>query len=196
MSDNIIPEEKLLRLIRGQKKPEPTLLKTIRKAPPQFNAASASNAASLLTAHKIMALILAASAVYLVSSIILPVDKGQIRANKYTQPVFAGAKEAAPQNSYEDYLENIRGRQIFNEPSASARLPDQPAGIANNDAFKDITLVGIIAGDPLQAIIEDKKMQKTYYVTKGQNIGDLQVADILEGKIILSYQGKNFELYL
>jgi type II secretory pathway component PulC len=96
---------------------------------------------------------------------------------------------------YEFYLEGIKSKQIF----SSASRPEEtarPASAASADLIKGINLVGIISGDRPQAIIEDKIMQKTYYVAKGQFVGAFQVEDIQEGKVILSYRGERFELYL
>ena len=80
---------------------------------------------------------------------------------------------------------------MFNNAGTS-----QPAIAANVDLLKDITLVGIITGANPQAVIEDKKSLKNYYVTKGQFIGQMQVEDIQEGKIIINYKGQKYELYL
>ncbi|MCM8789708.1 MAG: hypothetical protein NC916_01615, partial [Candidatus Omnitrophica bacterium] len=76
--------------------------------------------------------------------------------------------------------------------------PEAKKGNANIDleATKDLKLLGIIFGDNPQAIIEDAKNQKTYYLNREQSIGDFIVEDIRDGKVILDYQGQKFELYL
>ena len=95
---------------------------------------------------------------------------------------------------YDFYLKGIKERQIFS--SSQIEGVTKPQSGINTDLLRDITLVGIIAGDTPQAIVEDKKTQKTYYLTKGQFIGEMQVEGIEEGKIILNYRGEKFELYL
>ena len=89
-------------------------------------------------------------------------------------------------------MEGVRQRRIF------GNILVQQAGIANAaanaDLIKKINLVGIIAGENPQAIIEDKDARKTYSVTKGQAIGEFRVEDIQEGKIILEYRGQRYEL--
>ena len=68
--------------------------------------------------------------------------------------------------------------------------------VSNTDLVKQLNLVGIIAGENPQAVIEDKNTQKTYYLNKGQFLGEIQLEDILEGKIIINHKGQRFELYL
>ena len=100
-------------------------------------------------------------------------------------------EEAKP---FEFYLDGVSGRQIFaGVGSATAALPQAAAGVNVAD---DISLVGIISGENPQAVVEDKKNQKTYYLSRGQLIGDLRVDDIKEGKIIVDRKGEKFELYL
>ena len=95
---------------------------------------------------------------------------------------------------FEFYADEIKGKQIFSRVASGEA--EKPISGANVDLVKDINLVGIITGDNPQAVIEDKKTQKSYYVTKGQSVGDFQVEEIQEGKIILNYMGQRFELSL
>ncbi|MEW5822015.1 MAG: hypothetical protein AB1782_17610 [Cyanobacteriota bacterium] len=64
------------------------------------------------------------------------------------------------------------------------------------DILKDINLLGIVSGEKPQAIIEDKKTQKTYFLNKGDSFGQVKVLEIKEGKVLLDYRGKNFDLFL
>jgi type II secretory pathway component PulC len=66
--------------------------------------------------------------------------------------------------------------------------------MVGTELMKEINLLGVISGANPQAVIEDKKSGKTYYVTEGQMIGDFQVEEIGYGKIILNYNGQKFEL--
>ena len=61
---------------------------------------------------------------------------------------------------------------------------------------EQVGLVGIVAGDNPQAIIEDKKAQKTYYLNKGQSFNGYVVEEILENKVVLDYEGKKISLFL
>ncbi len=144
----------------------------------------------------------AIACVYLVISFVYPlVGLGKIRLPK--QEVRLGRDIAGVVNrtvsskdvkTCEYYLEGIKGKEIFTSVSLAAA--GNVIGVAGADIIKDINLVGIITGENPQAIIEDKKAQKTYYVTKGQLIGEFKVEDIQERKVILNYQGQNYELPL
>jgi type II secretory pathway component PulC len=189
MKDNISPEEKLLRLIRGGKNTEE---KPVIRKPIQTFSSFYSNPANI---HKSIYILLAISAIFLLTSFIYPwvglkkIKLPDISKEKVKDKVSISKKEAKP---YEFYLEGLKRRQIFATSSI------QGAGISTvasqAGSIKDMNLVGIISGENPQAIIEDKKTQKTYYVAKGQFIGDFQVEDIQEGKIILNAQGQRFEL--
>jgi len=201
MRDNLSPEEKLLRLIRGEKKgTSPAAAPAQSNAKPGKRAAFKIEVPSFLKhpdARKIIFILLAVSCLFLISSFIYPL----VALRKVKLPEVPKEKNAVleavsgvEQKPLEEYLKGVSGRQIFsNLPSAGGAGP--VSGVAA-DLVKDINLVGVIAGDNPQAIIEDKKAQKTYYVTKGQFFGEFQVEDIQEGKIILNYRGQRFELYL
>lgn len=204
MKENISPEEKLLRLIRGEKKsplaPLPAASGAVaakKKTPLRFKApAFIRSFFADLTPRKAMLVILFLGCVYLLSSIIYPF----VALRKIKPPEFASRKtavtdigEKSKQKPLEEYLQSVSGRQIFGAAASSAA---NPASGASADLVKDINLVGIIAGDNPQAIIEDKKAQKTYYLNKGQLIGEMQLEDIQEGKIILNFNGQRFELHL
>lgn len=201
MRENLSPEEKLLRLIRGEKKvPSPAAAPARSNAGPGKRAAFKIQAPSFLIrpdARKIIFILLAISCLYLAFSFIYPL----VALRKIKLPEAPKEKSAvleavpkAEQKPLEEYLKGVSGKQIFsNLPSAGVAGP--VSGVTA-DLVKDINLVGIIAGDNPQAIIEDKKSQKTYYLNKGQYIGEFQLEDIQEGKIILNYNGQKFELHL
>ncbi len=202
MKDNVSPEEKLLRLIRGQKKqdaPEPATVTAITNIKPGFKlvkAYSIENFLNFFNARKVVILCLAASCLYLAYSFIYPsvglkqISAPQLAKGKITEPEKQVKEEGKP---YEYYLEGIKSRQIF---SNQAIQQEAPRSAVNAEMIKDLNLIGIISGENPQAIIEDKKNQKTFYLSKGQSISEFKVEDIQEGKVVLSYQGQRYELYL
>ena len=107
---------------------------------------------------------------------------------------FSVALPTAPRSS-EEYLQTIQKRDLF-QPS----LPSKEGGSSTPSALearlKDFVLMGIISGKTPQAIVEDKKEQKTHFLREGEGIGGLRVEQILEGKVILTYEGEQFELVL
>jgi len=200
MKDSILPEEKLLKLIRADKKTKPSGLAVSGATPAKkHNIKSFSINFPYIAFNKIIKFVFFISLFYLVVSLVHPV----FTSNKIKLPQVE-AKERLPEKKeilaqvtaikpYDFYSLGIKGRNIFS--SAAVDL-EKPIGTASADLIKDINLVGIVSGEEPQAIIEDKKAQKTYYLRKGQFMGQLQLADIKDGKIILSYEGQMYELYL
>lgn len=187
MRDNISPEERLLKLIRGEKKENAPALKPLVRKYPSF----------FYEPRRMVMVILGVSLIYLTASFLYPllglrkIKLPEVMPGEIIKSKIEATEEIKP---YEFYLEAAKGRQIFS--SASGQELGQPASGVGLDSIKDISLVGIISGENPQAIIEDKKTQKTYYVTKGQFIGEFQVEDIQEGKIIINYNGQRYELFM
>jgi len=207
MRDNIPPEEKLLRLIRGQRQ------KGSRPASFEAKAAESSilsragsrkenwpRGLADLIGYRFKRLLVAGvviSGVYFFSAIIYAFfGLRNIKLSSVAAPDRYSHSFDIPNNliPLEVYLNNIRSKRIF--VSEQYYQMGKPAVGVAMDALKDMNLVGIITGDNPQAIIEDKKNQKTYYVNKGQYIGEFLIEDILEGKVIISRNNERFELYL
>lgn len=208
MKDNYTPEEKLLALIKGQKRPSAHA--------PQAPAAAAAvmpegpgprekgkfvfalpGDYSWLSLSRILSICLVVSCAYLTGTFLYSwfglknIKMPQIVKQTAADISLQGQAEKKPITFYQTTMTE---KHIF--ASSGQAEADKPLGIASGDMVKDFSLVGIISGANPQAIVEDKKSQKTYYVNKGQAVGEFQVEDILEGKIILNYNGQRYELYL
>ncbi|MBI3997139.1 MAG: hypothetical protein HY352_05720 [Candidatus Omnitrophica bacterium] len=60
-----------------------------------------------------------------------------------------------------------------------------------------LTLMGIMAGNPGQAIIEDAQTKKSYFVSPGQPVVDGATLDqVLDNRVILDFEGEKIELSL
>jgi len=108
----------------------------------------------------------------------------------------APEEPARPPLAY--YSEDLGARNIFS-PVLKEEAPNQaPAeqGPKLEDVKGQLSLLGVIGGAAPQAIIEDKRTQKTYFLNKGGTFDDIEVGDILENKVILNYKGKQFELVI
>lgn len=201
MKDNFSPEEKLLKLIKGDKKTvsipfqEPPVEKNpdFKKPVFSFNRFYFSG----INIHKILRVILAISVVYLAAALIYPLlGFRKIRLPSVSKEKNSESKSVIKEEPkpFEFYAQGIGNRQIF--ASSSSKSAPGPLAVANADLIKNISLIGIISGVNPQAVIEDKIAQKTYYLNKGQLIGEFQIDDIREGKVILDYRGKKYELYM
>jgi len=207
MKDNLSPEEKLLRLIKGQKKKDFPVQQTVASGTTTSIAAGVATkrtfditkTLSFFSINKLLWVFFILSCVYLVFSFLQPI----IIPDKVELPVVT--KEAITETNtnqttgairpIEYYSKVISGRTIFNVPAAKEETTEV-ASSANMDFIKNISLVGIIAGDSPQAIVEDKNTQKTHYVARGQSIGACKIEEIQEGKIIVNCGGQKYELYL
>lgn len=211
MKENNLPEEKLLKLIRGKKNLFPAVGKetgnvvSLEKKPLDIEGAqrgSYSFRFSFSSIRRILAIALALSSLYLLVSFLSPV----IFLRKVK--IWDISREKSPKieadfkvevKPYEFYRKGIIGRQVFKNSALMAGNPGTNPVLSDVnavDAVKDINLIGIVQNNNPQAIIEDKKTQKTYYVTKGQFAGEFQVEEIETEKVILNYKGQRLELYL
>lgn len=214
MRENISPEEKLLRLIKNQKKQkaasDTSVINASLTAPksPDESAVKTKQEQSLSAAlNKYLSfkyfkigiyIVFSISSVLLISVFISPflgfnkaqlpevtqMDSGKIKTD--FKPLL---------QPYDFYLDGIGSRQIFTAPATSSSKTKVKS--ADKDVLiKDMILLGIIAGDEPQVIIENKKTHKTYYLNKGEFIENFEVKDIQDGKVILDYNGEKSELYL
>lgn len=191
MSADIVPEEKLLKLIRGQKKqPTSAPMGAGFSLPLSFAIRPA-----WLSINKIILLLFILSIGYLLFNLAYQafglnnIELLRIKNSKFIDSSVEPKLEIKP---YEFYADKVKNWQVFGMTSGM-----ETSGVRNtapSDLVKDINLVGII--DDNQVVIEDKKAGKTYYLAPGQFIGEIQVEKILDRKVILNYKGERFELYL
>jgi hypothetical protein len=93
------------------------------------------------------------------------------------------------------YTEKIQQRDIFRMgPKPSADAVAEVVSSKAAEATKNLKLVGISWSENPDAIIEDGKGMRTFFVKKGQMIGDVQVESILKEKVILRYGEEMIEL--
>lgn len=195
------PEEKLLKLIRGDKKSR-------EKPPAEIPAVGAEPAIAKgsrdrlklvnITLVVILAII---AAVLLLDTVTFNLRKERV-AGSATVGVDRLPAEKIPQSERSDTPSNpqqenmglIEARDLFKPQIAAPQSSGMNEGVF--DRLKDLSLKGIIAGDNPQAIIEDTKNQKSYFLNKGQSINRMMVEDILEDRVILKVDGEVFELTL
>lgn len=113
------------------------------------------------------------------------------------QPLFE-FKQDAPLKSINYYLDKAKKRNIFNmggveivaEPEDNKREAQQKI----TSKVQDLRLVGISWSDNPDAMIEDGKLQKTFFVKNGDTINEIKVEEIRKESILLSFAGEEFEL--
>jgi hypothetical protein len=225
MHKEISPEEKLLSIIKGkQSVPEENAPKPeIKDIKPQPRASwsriddyivtilkndllknNVLDAQILKVFNKYTVIIAALVAVYLVLDIMLVSPSRQ--ASKFiARTAASGVAAIVPAQatmpietkSYSYYSNRMSGRSIFSSgPYIQTDLQGSGMEPSAELSGGNLGLVGIVPGASPQAIVEDKKNQKTYYLVKGQSINGISVEEINEDKVVLEYKGKSMTLFL
>ena len=113
-------------------------------------------------------------------------------------PVQKGAMMASPLKEASFYLQKVTTRDIFKEgrkPLEKKTDRKEVAPAEESEVAKSLSLVGISWSSNPDVIIEDKATQKTYFVKRGQIVGDnVKVEAIFKDHVVLSHEGQEFEL--
>jgi hypothetical protein len=224
MHKDISPEEKLLSIIKGKQnilgsgvpRPETEDVKPVPRAPwrkiddyisavlkNDFFKNSILDARIIKVFNKYAVIVTALIAIYLILDLIFvsPSRKAAslIARASVSRPLVLpeGKRMPIETKGYSYYSNRMSGRNIFGG-SSYLQTESQDSGIESSAEISggNIGLVGIIPGNNPQAIVEDKKNQKTYYLLKGQSINGITVEDINEDKVALEYRGKKMTLFL
>ena len=194
------PEERLLKLIRAkparQGQEPATAVRT--EAGPLLRAGGYEWPWSRFVIPA-LAVLFIAEAVWLGVQLIRPVSAVTLpRAALSPPPSEQVQAPAAPELPS---LAASAARPLFTAspaPAASSSAAGQapPSGFAKSLSAR-LSLTGVVAGDPPQAIIEDTETQKTYFVTVGQTVVEGAVVEqILDQRVVLNLQGEKIELSL
>ena len=105
----------------------------------------------------------------------------------------------APLEETSYYLQKISGRDIFREGKKEEKpvdaAPVQATSTTTAEAIQSLALVGISWSQNPDAIIEDKAHQRTFFVKRGQMVGDdVKVEAIFKDHVVVTYEDKEYEL--
>ena len=92
------------------------------------------------------------------------------------------------------YLEMVGRRNIFSPIVLKEIKKTEVKKKQLQEMVKDLSLVGISWDKEPVAMIEDKKVKKTYFLKKGMRINKFKIEDILKDRVILSFEGEKIEL--
>lgn len=97
------------------------------------------------------------------------------------------------------YPEKVRQRDIFQlGPKKTDDTKEETVQVGPSgeilEAIQHLKLVGISWSNDPDAMVEDTKALKTFFVKRGQMIGDVRVQAIFKDKVVLSYRGEETEL--
>lgn len=222
----VSPEEKLLRLIRGKGSASPSASQPAGQSAagsPQVSQTTPPGVASAstgrvgrgwafpswgLTAINIGLVVLVVAELI---GWVLVATKGQPTIEEtipkpeatVTRPVQPppNTVKLQEQTSSNPSLASVASRPLFQlEGSQHGALARQPSAAPSEDAnalAARLTLIGIVAGEPAQAIIEDSQTHKTFFVSVGQSlIEGLVVEEVRENRVVLDLRGEKIELSL
>ena len=95
------------------------------------------------------------------------------------------------------YTDKVASRDIF-KLGATAKHEEESEGAGGapkEDATKNFSLVGIAWSSNPEAMIENIQLKRTHFVKRGQSFDeDIKVVAIFKDRVVLSWQGKEFEL--
>ncbi|UCC95157.1 MAG: hypothetical protein JSW40_10200 [Candidatus Omnitrophota bacterium] len=107
--------------------------------------------------------------------------------------------EDSPLKKASHYLEMTRKRDIFELVSKAPK--GTTVEIKKEEVVKEIVkrteslrLVGISWSDDPDAMIEDTRSRRTFFVKRGELVNGVRVEAILKDKVLLSYEGEEVEL--
>lgn len=199
------PEERLLRLLRA--KPRETVPATAGQAaatvPPRLGRRGLQTPREAIGrwpqwAAGVLAVLIAVELAALAYHLVRPASLRALPPESEAQ----APREPAPQPLPLPSLAAASARPLFVEPTgvdsdgAGGKAAQAPSGLARQLATR-LNLLGIVAGDTPQAIIEDTQTQKTYFLTTGQTVVEgAVVQEIRETRVILNLAGEPIELTL
>lgn len=216
MRKDLPPEEKLLRLIRGQDKKEkkpisapnsPIVDKTA--SVPQLSAETKPDISGQAEAGSknyffnlfnfLLVIIFIGVIAYLGWEIFKLKEESNLSVASEIAEVSLPQEqlktEEEPLKPYSYYSQEIGKKELFKASVLQGQEKELTSSAPTiRDLSADLILLGIVLDNQPQAIIEDKKAKKSYFLYKGDVIGEMKVDEIMEGKVILSYQGEKIEL--
>ena len=112
-------------------------------------------------------------------------------------PFKAETIEPLKESSY--YLQKVSARDIFREGKKAETAKQEPASqnlvVETAEAVKNLALVGISWSKDPDAIIEDKAHQRTFFVKRGQVVGDnVKVEAIFKDHVVVTFEDHEYEL--
>lgn len=151
--------------------------------------------------NRLLAVIIVLSVFYLMNTFYFSIEN----LKKMSGLKFAaqeGAKLASPKEisalkqTAAYYVDKIRERDIFKigaKKTLKDTAPAAPLPIIV-EATQHLKLVGISWSSDPDAMIEDTRALRTFFIKRGQMIGQVKIEAIFKDKVVLGYGGEEIEL--
>lgn len=215
MTKEFSPEEKLLNLIKKKRHepaaPEtpvtdergPAAVKETAGGPSQkeigspfskFNLSNITNLAHIKILNTVLFAILIVIIIYfLVDVLIVPSDKTLVLNGERERPQrILGDIEQKP---FSYYSKSLSGKEIF-KPLVREERSRPSYEAPPEEMISSFALLGIVSGKIPQAIIEDRKQKKRFFLKEGQSSGGLFLRSIDDGTVTVEFRGEEFSLAL
>ena len=124
----------------------------------------------------------------------IPIINPSVAQATFKQIDFLEGSILKKSSSY--YVEKVGQRDIFNieqKKPASTTVARQVTE-ATQEAVKNLKLVGISWSENPDAMIEDSRAMRTFFVKRGQMLGEFKVKAIYKDRVILEYNNEEIEL--
>ena len=208
------PEERLLRLIRG-KEPKPstapvapqnpsesvpgeTRTEAARVWPVRASGAAAQRIPWVRYAVGGLSLVLAVEVVSIIMQLARPLATVTVPTGRPPSSPAGSSPPVSPAPALPSLAAGA-ARPLFTAPAAtptSSAGPRPSQSAAGKTLTARLTLMGIVSGNPSQAIIEDSETKKTYFVTPGQMVDGALLEQVLDNHVILDLDGEKIDLTL
>lgn len=216
MAKDFSPEEKLLNLIKQKKRHEPAVpetpvteeqspvaVKETAGGPSQketgspfskFNLSNITNLAHIKMLNTVLFAILILIIIYfLVDVLIVPSDKTLVLNGERERPQrISGDVDQKP---FSYYSKSLSGKEIF-KPLVREERSRPSHEAPPEEIISNFALLGIVSGKIPQAIIEDRKQKKRFFLKEGQSSGGLFLHSIDDGTVTVEFRGEEFGLSL
>lgn len=214
MPEDISPEEKLLNLIKNNTEPQaPRLeekeslpespfrpqkkIKTKKPAPAVSRQNEKEPKRPFSFLNRFLILILFGLAVFMVIGYVSPYKpkrdiKGGIAVYE-EEPKERVTISLPPADNYTGAMSQRQIFKMYEPPVVQPVGPPKPR-VTLQQLLAGYAFIGIIFGEPSQAIIEERRSGQSYYLTEGQYIGEIKIEKIDRGKITVKYEDEVMDI--
>ena len=112
--------------------------------------------------------------------------------------VIVGTSEPDSVQSLSHYITVVGRKRLFKKGAQPAvdRSVERVHRLTVQQLASSLTLVGIVGGNELVAVIRDGKSKKTHSLKVGEYINELMIEEITRNSVILLYESETMELKL
>ncbi len=199
------PEDRLLRLIRGEKKEQTGSKKLVKfsvRSDWLKQMLSVLKMEPVISINQILPVIISILLIYTAyiwirpgtsEEILIPsTSAASLKSTDKKQQIGLSNQNLKPSSFYSSMAKK---RNLFKQLAANpVILPETRIDIGQ--LVKDLKLIGIVLDERTQAIIENRKTKSVLYLNEGSAVGELKVSKISESSVTLSYGSETIDLFL